>query len=360
MEDRMKDQDSSSEIYEESSPRRRGIVLIVIIGILVAAAAVGYIAFLTYIPPNEYGIKQVMIGFNRGIQKKVYEAGYHLLLPQPFQRMHRLPKDIQVLELSDNPLTAAKFARHEKAAYIQTSDGFFVEVDASILYRITDPYQVITTLGPGQQFKDSGIVPRAVPILKQTLGELTTEEFYNSPLRVEKAQMAENLLNKELEPKGIKVEHVLIRYFQYSEEIQKNIEEKKLKDQLVFKNQAEARAAAEQAKLKRAVEEGKAAVRVKLQEGKAYQVRRDAEAELYTRRRRAEGELKVREAQAAKIKLKNEALQTQGADRYVGLEMVDIYKGLQVIILPSDGDKGLNPLNMTDNFKMFDIKTGQE
>jgi hypothetical protein len=47
------------------------------------------------------------------------------------------------------------------------------------------------------------------------------------------------LLNKELVSKGIQVEHVLMRYFNYSKEIQKNIEEKKLKDQLDFKNIAE-------------------------------------------------------------------------------------------------------------------------
>ena len=58
------------------------------------------------------------------------------------------------------------------------------------------------------------------------------------------------MLNAELRQKGLKVENILVRYFRYSKEIQKNIEEKKLKDQLVFKNQAEARAAIEEAKLK--------------------------------------------------------------------------------------------------------------
>ena len=42
-----------------------------------------------------------------------------------------------------------------------------------------------------------------------------------------------------------------MRYFRYGDEMQKNIEEKKLKDQLVFKNQAEARASTEEATLDR-------------------------------------------------------------------------------------------------------------
>ena len=43
------------------------------------------------------------------------------------------------------------------------------------------------------------------------------------------------------------MDHVLVRYFVYSQEIQKNIEEKKLQDQMVFTNQAAARAATEEA-----------------------------------------------------------------------------------------------------------------
>ena len=52
---------------------------------------------------------------------------------------------------------------------------------------------------------------------------------------------AKEKLNIELAgKKGIAVDHVLIRYFKYSPEIQRNIEEKKLKDQLIYKNRAEA------------------------------------------------------------------------------------------------------------------------
>lgn len=324
---------------------------------LIVAGLIGYFSCLTYIGPDEFGIKQVMIGLKRGIQKEVYRTGYRFVLPEPFERMHRFPKSIQVLELSNNPITRSQFARHERAAYIQTSDGFFVEVDASILYRIVDPYQVFVTLGPGRLFEDNGIVPRAEAILKQTLGELTTEEFYNSPLRVEKVHKAREIMNQELQSKGLEVEHVLVRYFQYSDEIQKNIEEKKLKDQLVFKNQAEARASAEMAKLKKTIEEGRAAVAVKLQEGEAYAVRRRAEADLYARTRRAEGDLLVKLAEAERTQLKNQALQGAGAELLVGLQMAEVYRGLQLVILPSDGQGGLNPLDLEQSLRIFDLRT---
>ncbi|RPI74455.1 MAG: SPFH domain-containing protein, partial [Desulfobacteraceae bacterium] len=254
--------------------------------------------------------------------------------------------------------TASKYSSMDRAAHIQTSDGFFVDVDVSILYRIEDPYKVFTMIGPGTFFESNGVLPRAEPILKATLGELTTEEFYNSPLRVKKSEAAKQMLYAELIQKGIKVEQVLVRYFKYSEEIQKNIEEKKLKDQLVFKNQAEARASIEEAALKKIEQEGKVIVEVEMEKGNAYVTRRIAEKDLYMRRKKADADLLVKLAEAEKVRLKNNALQGSGAERMVGLKMAEVYKGLDVIILASDGAAGVNPLDLNKTLKLFDIRKG--
>jgi len=339
-----------------SSFRLRRMTMVLII--LLMALVLVYNLFLVYVEPNEYGIKVVRIGFNRGVQEKIYSAGLNLVLPLGIQEMHRLPKDIQVLELTNNPETAAGKSRQDKAAHIQTSDGFFVDVDVSIIYHIIDPYKVFTIIGPGNLFEDNGIIPKAEPALKATLGELTTEEFYNSPLRVKKTEAAKSMLNTELESKGLHIDHVLVRYFSYSNEIQKNIEEKKLKDQLVFKNQAEARAATEEATLKKIEQEGKVIVAVEFEKGKAYVTRKTAEKDLYVRKKVAEADLLVKLAEAEKVRLKNEALIGKGAERMVGLKMADVLKGLDVIILPSDGPTGVNPLDLNKALELFDVRTG--
>jgi regulator of protease activity HflC (stomatin/prohibitin superfamily) len=332
----------------------RGIqVLIVVLVVLL----VGYNMLLVYVHPNEYGIKVVRMGMDRGVQKRVYTAGLHLVIPG-IQQMYRLPRDIQVLELTASPSTSAAAARKDRAAHIQTSDGFFVDVDASILYHIEDPYLVFTKIGPGSLFEDNGIIPKAEPALKETLGKLTTEDFYNSPLRVKKAQEARDLLNEELLPKGIRVEHVLVRYFVYSQEIQKNIEEKKLKDQLVFTNQAAARAATEEAGLKKVVQEGRVLAEVEMEQGKAYVTRKLAEKDLYVRSKKAEADLLVKLAEAEKVRLKNEALKGVGSERMVGLKMADVYRGLDLIVLPSDGKAGVNPLDLDNALKLFDVRKG--
>ena len=38
-------------------------------------------SFLKYVEPNEYGIKQVKIGVNRGIHEEIYGPGLHFILP---------------------------------------------------------------------------------------------------------------------------------------------------------------------------------------------------------------------------------------------------------------------------------------
>ncbi len=327
------------------------------ITLVLAVIVVLYNAFLVYVGPSEYGIKQVKIGRNRGIQQKIYSPGLHFIIPI-LQRMHFLPRDTQVLELTNYPQTASRYARQERSAHIQTSDGFFVDVDVSILYHIVDPYKVFTMIGPGNLFEDNGIIPKTEPALKDSLGKLTTEEFYNSPLRVERALGAREKLNAELQEKGITVNHVLVRYFKYSDAIQKNIEEKKLKDQLVFKNQAEARAAVEEAILKKIEQEGKVSVSVEMEKGQAYVTKKRAEKDLYARSKRAEADLLVKLAEAEKVRLKNEALKGAGAERMVGLKMAAVYKGLEMIILPSDGPSGVNPLDLDNALQLFDVRKG--
>jgi len=307
----------------------------------------------TYIDPQEYGVKQINIGLKRGIKEKVYNSGLHFVIPFGVEEMHHFPKNILNLDLTNHNSQNTSYF-NDKAANIQTSDGFFVEVDVSILFKIEDPLKVIKTIGPGNLYFYNGILPKAEPILKETLGTLTTEEFYNPHLRTEKMFLAKRKLSYELKEKGIAVDQVLIRYFKYSDEIQRNIEEKKLKDQLVFKNQAEARAAMEAARLKKIIEEGEMAVEIELEKGNAYKEIKEGEQELYQRKVKANANLLVKKAEAERVRLKNAALQGLGSQNLVGLEMAKVLEGIELIILPSNGKEGFNPFNLEKTRVLFD------
>ena len=83
-------------------PSGKGSILMAIL----AALLFLWVSFLVYVRPNEFGIKVVRIGLNRGVQEQPYPTGLHLVIPFGFQQMHRLPRDIQVLELTNFKPTA--------------------------------------------------------------------------------------------------------------------------------------------------------------------------------------------------------------------------------------------------------------
>ncbi len=332
-----------------SRVKRWGIVA----GVLLFLFLVVLNTCFTYVRPNEFGIKEVRIGMNRGIQNKAYPPGYAFQIPV-FEKIHRFPRSVQVLELTDFPVAEA-YPGHtlDNSAKIQTSDGFYVDVDVTILYRIVDPYLLLTTIGPGDQYIHQGLMPKAEPILKDALGKLNTEDFYDSPLRTEKAEEARVELDKELSSKGMKVDHVLVRYFAYSDEIQKNIEEKKLQDQLVFKNQSEKFAATEMAKVIQVKQEGEMAVKLAIEEGEAYRVTTRAESDLYKRTKEAEADLAVQLAEAEKTRMKNAAMMTLGSEKAVALKMAEVLEGLDAIVVPVGGTDGFNPLDLRQMTELF-------
>ena len=110
--------------------------------------------------------------------------------------------------------------------------------------------------------------------------------------------------------------------------------------------------------MKKIVQEGMVIAAVELEKGKAYVTRKIAEKDLYVRKKKAEADLMVKLAEAERVRLKNEALKGIGSERMVGLKMADAYKGLDVIVLPSDGPAGVNPLNLDNSLQLFDVRKG--
>ena len=81
--------------------------------VILALLMILYRLCLVYVEPDEFGIKVVRVGTHRGVQKEIYRAGLHLVIPG-FQQMHRLPIGVLVLELTNYPTTAAFAARQER------------------------------------------------------------------------------------------------------------------------------------------------------------------------------------------------------------------------------------------------------
>jgi len=306
----------------------------------------------TYVPPNMIGLKQVYYGARAGIKPESYGPGTHFLVAG-VERMHLFPRDLQLINFSDSSSEVSIKQRQAASIKIQTSDGYNVQLDVSLLFHVQDPYKVFVEAGPGRAYEDRLLLPRTDRILRKTLGELNSEEFYQGPKRIEKAKAAHDLLAAELLPYGIVVDGVMVRRYVYDQRYQELIEGRKIKDQTVFLRQAEAKSAIEQRKRDTAVAEGKAQQEIELERGRAEVQKLQAQADLYRRKKAAEGKLLVDLAEAKGTELDNKALEGAGSENLVGLKMAAVLEGVKVLVLDSGG---MNPLDLQSILKKFEVK----
>ncbi|MBT3220312.1 MAG: SPFH domain-containing protein, partial [Proteobacteria bacterium] len=187
---------------------------------------------------------------------------------------------------------------------------------------------------------------RADKILRQALGRLDAEKFYDDQLRIQAGEKARELLSADLAEWGVQVWGVLIREYTYDSRYQDAIEQRKIQDQKVFKNQAEAIAATQNAEKGRVLAAGQANIDVELESGRAQVRMIDASADLYYRQQLAAGDLKVALKEAEGTQLENNALRQAGAANIVGLEMAEALNGTQVIVVSTTGPTAVNPLDL--------------
>jgi regulator of protease activity HflC (stomatin/prohibitin superfamily) len=319
-----------------------------------------------YVHPDEVGIRQVLFGSDAGIKKDPVRTGLRLAV-RGAERIHIFPTDLQVMDMVSSTGEGGRQARNRRsdgrpaevhqagAIRIQTSEGYAVTVEASVLYRIVDPYLVMSQIGPGQLYEHSVVVPRSDFTLRRTLGELNAEEFYDPKKRNAKVADATRQLTADFKPRGIELVKILVRQVTYDAAYQQQIEKRKIQDQAVFKNQAEAKAAKSDAHKNEVVAQGQAISKVELEKGKSEAARLLADAQLYARRKAAEADLLIKTARATGTELENNALRGLGSENIVGLKMAEVLQGLKIIVLPS-GAGGLNPLDLNGTLHQFDVK----
>jgi len=308
-------------------------------------AVVLYFTFTVEVTPNQRAVRQVFLGPDKGVQEDVLDTGLHFVIPG-YEQLHTFPKDMQILELNDDKTSGVARASHRPSIHIQTSEGYQVVVDVTVSYRVIDPYKVIIKVGPGKLYETSLVGPRAENYLRQTLGKLNAEDFYDGSARTLASKQAFELLSDDLAESGIQVWSVMVRHYTYNKRYQDLIEQRKIQDQMVFKNRAEALSATREAEKNRVLAEGAAAVAVEQERGRAEIRRINADADLYFRKKIADGDLLVALAEAEGTRLENQALQVAGASNVVGLEMAEALDGVQVIVVPTDGAGAVNPLDL--------------
>ncbi|MFT7521121.1 MAG: regulator of protease activity HflC (stomatin/prohibitin superfamily) [Kiritimatiellia bacterium] len=313
------------------------------IGVLLLIIGAGWFSLTQEVGPQHSAIRQVYFGPVKGISKKVHGPGLHMVIPG-YERLHLFPRTMDRLEFNSSERGHTRGARDSIS--IQTSDGYNVSVDVTVLYRVVDPYLVVTKVGFGNAFQAKVVVPRSDKILRQILGKLVAEDFFNDNVRIEAGERVRMELQTELKNWGIQVWGVLVRSYKYDDRFQNIIETRKIEDQRLFKNQAEKLRETRRAEMAKALAELTADIEVLQQVGSNRIRIVNADANTYYRTKVAEGKKEVDLAVADSTKWEREALEKSGAGNLVGLEMAEALGGTQVIMISTTGSSAMNPLNL--------------
>ena len=161
-------------------------------------------------------------------------AGMKMFMPV-LKSFYTLDKREQTLEMTADASSGSRFSKDD--IKIKTIDGSDVYVDMTIQYRIIASMAdtIIMDSGPGQNYKFKWIRDYSRSTARLEFGELTTEEFYNSTKRTQKANEIRDTLNIMLASHGLEVTNVIPQNFRFYAEYEKKIKEKKGADQEVDK-----------------------------------------------------------------------------------------------------------------------------
>jgi regulator of protease activity HflC (stomatin/prohibitin superfamily) len=279
---------------------------------------------ITYVAPNEIALRQISVGPSKGLQKTLVGPGYRRQI-RGWETVRAFSRDIQVIEFTNDASERGADHRLVSSINVPTVDGYPVAVDITVLYRIADPFLVVSRFGFGKAYEDNVVIRFTDPYVKQYLGELRAEEFYGEH-RLIKAHQLKLDLARRFKENGLYLADVLIRQYDYPDTFQSLTEQKKIQDQSVLTNRALAKQAEVDTRLRQTAQEGLNAINVRTAEFQAQITGINAQRDLYERSRHAEADLLVRKAEAAGSELINRAMEGPGSDKLLKLK-----KGLAIL-----------------------------
>lgn len=324
--------------------------------LLAALLAVFYVGCTARVAPNELGVEQAKFGLKVGVRERTFTPGLYFV--GPGVTMHTFPREIHVLDASfDRSASLAKarsedvrgrvetyFDRRERilgrathrtveALNVQTSDGYAVVCDVTLLYSIVDPVRVAKDFGWGSLYVDSFVINTFRNGVLTTLGKVNAEQFYDEKARIAAVDEAEKFLALRFQERGFKVEKLLLRNYEYVAAYEKSLQDKKVAVQLTEKNRKESLVNEERAKLQQIDSKGNATITIAESEVQAQIARIEAEAQLYSSQTRAKADKEVNVAQAEAKRLKADALNSSGGRYVVALETAKMFENIEGAVM---------------------------
>lgn len=257
---------------------------------------------------------------------------------------------------------------------VKTIDGSDVYVDLQVRYQIIPEMAdvVLTTSGPGELYKMKWMRDYVRSVSRNCLGELTTEDFYDSSKRDQKTNKAQKAINGLIKKYGLRVTDIGIpqtpHFYQAYEDM---IKKKKLADQEKLQEQSLAQAASQKQKteiqigdnnkqvelarargekVKMVIEATAEAGKIKA-EAKAYfqKIKVGADASLYKMEKESAGIFAKKKAEAEGIEELKKALEGEGGRNLVKMEYAKRLKGISISATPITKESHVGRFDINNN-----------
>jgi regulator of protease activity HflC (stomatin/prohibitin superfamily) len=234
----------------------------------------------------------------------------------------------------------------------KTHDGNDISVDVTVAWRVDTskaPYILEHVGGSTPEVKENLVRPACRSIVRDVLNTMTSEEFYVSDKRFEKAEKARELLATVLAPEGVIIERVIMGEHHFHPEYEKVIHDKKLAEQTGERMVSEGHAAQQEALRNLETAKGQVNQKIATASGQLAQVRLRTDADFYSSQREAEAILAERRAHAKGVAKQNQAMSGAGGRTLVKLRVAESLAGKQIVFLPGGGKGGgLQTVNLNE------------
>jgi len=231
----------------------------------------------------------------------------------------------------------------------KTRDGNDVSVDVTVLYHVDPakaPHVLRHVASDVDEVRTVLVRPLARSIPRDSLNELSSEEFYDSDLRAAKEEQALANLRRALEPYGLVCERVVLGNYRFHKNYQAAIDQKKVADQTVNKNRSGAEAAVKEWERELETTKGVVGQLLATERGKAQQVTLQTNAYYEAKKLEADAIVSEKAANAQGITKMKEAMSGAGGRTMVKLRIAQALKGKRIVLFPTS-DSAIN-LQQTD------------
>ena len=301
---------------------------------------------------TEVGVltRKISLFGKAGVQQETYPPGATYTFPAFITDWHVFNVALQNLSMLQSKTEGDRAEKDD--IEFKTHDGNDISVDVTVAWRIDaakTPWILEHVGGSTTEVKENLVRPACRSIVRDVLNTMTSEEYYVSDKRFEKAEEARDKLSKVLGPEGVIVERVILGEHHFHPEYEKVIHDKKLAEQTAERMVSEGHAAQQEALRNLETAKGQVAQKIAGAQGSLNQVKLHADADYYRSQREAEAILAEKKAHAKGVEKTNQAMSGAGGRTLVKLRVAEALAGKQIVFLPGGGKaSGLQTMNLND------------